>query len=71
MRNENSNKHTYCNRASSRRSFLFVIPMNKMLLRVSTPSICPAIPRFEHSALKLASLSSGLRRPEQPALEDF
>jgi hypothetical protein len=42
-----------------------------MLLRASTPSICPAILRFEHSALKLASLSSGLRRPEQLALEDF
>jgi hypothetical protein len=45
--------------------------MRKMLLRASTPSICPVIPRFEHSALKLASLSSRLRRPKQPALEDF
>jgi hypothetical protein len=71
MTNENENKHTYRNRASSRRSFLFVVPMSKMLLRASTPSICPAIPRFEHSAFKLASLNSGVNRPEQPALEDF
>ncbi len=54
-RNENSNKHNYRNRASSRRSFLFVIPMTNMLFRASTPSICPAIPRFQHSPFTLAS----------------
>lgn len=48
------NRCNYRSRASSRRSFLFVIPISKMLLRASTPSIC--LPTKTKNSLAFALL---------------